>query len=86
MCCSVIAGFQEGFSWDQITGANIYWRRARSDLERDNFLLVVAEQVGVEADEMLADVQAALQQYSLPQGAHKLVTDVLRWRYNSKQG
>ncbi len=31
----------------------------------------------MEAKEVLADVQAALQQDSLPQSAHKFITDVL---------
>ena len=55
----------------------------RADLEGDDFLLVVAEQAGVEAKEVLADVQAALQQHSLPQRAHKLVTDVLQGTLHS---
>lgn len=66
-------------------GASVNWKGVSGDLQRDDFLLVVAKQVGVEADKMLADVQAALQQYSLPQSADKLITDVLHCRVHIKQ-
>ena len=59
----------------------------RSDhLQRDDLLLVVAEQVGVEANKMLTDVQAALQQYPLPQCAHELVKYVLHCTLHIKHG
>lgn len=47
-------------------------------LQGDDLVLGVAKQARVEAQVVLTDVQAALQEYLLPQRAHELVTHVLQ--------